>query len=429
MGLMGKVGACTSGAFVVFGLLLIAPSTALAQRFDRDELAKKMPPGCTPNRDIDYLDAAGGWQMHGGVSRHEITCREQVPPAVWPHAEIPEPQWPPVQSVPHGLDLAQAQPELNDPITKAYFQHLCATEAGEWIFKKVNDPQPVSVINLRPREDRTFRNDLMFDMYWLEGRGIAYADLPVVSYDFKGEAVYQSPQSEAGLFQKGWDAANKTVWFNTDPPHQVALKDWDVFEQTKSPITFVERPPKPEERAKYGYAKLLRFEFEKVENLKTLKVRSGREVLISPRKQAPADCPPGDGYGNVPACRAATFAQKLIVTPTNESKARYGYIWREVLRTEHDLRLGITGDEFMVVDMKTGEPVALRRDFVHVYRIKPYHVRGTNSRIDIFGGGCPNYSTLQGGGFLRMAVGAAPYQRVPTLNDKKAAEAAASQKQ
>jgi hypothetical protein len=48
---------------------------------------------------------------------------------------------------------------------------------------------------------------------------------------------------------------------------------------------------------------------------------------------------------------------------TDELRARYGFTWRGISRSM-DRQLGIAGGEMLVVDLKTGEVLAMRRGFL-----------------------------------------------------------------
>ena len=418
----------TQKSSLVLCLCAAASATSVwaqSGNFDEKILRELMPKGCTPNKELDAYTGST-WNRNLSISRHEITCREKVVPAIWPKTNIPEPKWPEPETVPHNLDLKQATGAGDDKLTQAYFKHLCDAYAGEWFYKNVpQTDKPVSVINLRPRENYDLDNSLMFDLYWPEARGIMYADRYVVGYKFVGKEPYRNPKNEDEVFEARKVEINKTYWLDTTPTRQYALKDWVVVEPNQGVLTFVERPLTDEERRKYGNYQLLRFSYDKLDHIKPVKTNSGRTVLVSPRKPIPANCVQTDSLGNMSECKKNNLPQHLNITPTNESQAQYGYTWREKFYSEDDLRLGITGDEFMVVDMKTGEVVALRRDFTRMYLLdKPYYPYKSSSRIDISGGGCANYASAKGGDFLGMAVGVVPYYRLPNLHEKLAAEAA-----
>jgi hypothetical protein len=54
---------------------------------------------------------------------------------------------------------------------------------------------------------------------------------------------------------------------------------------------------------------------------------------------------------------------KLIEERVKESKGRYGFIWRGIVRL-HDREFGIAGGEFIILDLQTNEVLAVRRGYV-----------------------------------------------------------------
>jgi hypothetical protein len=158
--------------------------------------------------------------------------------------------------------------------------------------------------------------------------------------------------------------------------------------------------------------KLLRFSYAPIGPLKTIKLANGREITAEGPSPPPQQCV-GDnwkthGVPDQTECFRKFSSQHLIVTPTNESQARYGYVWREVFRSEHDLRLGITGAEWMVVDMKTGETIAMERAFAQTSPVKPYIPFRTSVRIDNARYSCNGGEMMSKTGryFFGAAVGA-----------------------
>lgn len=398
--------------------MLLASLPGWAASYNREVIARLLPQGCTPREDVDTLYLPNTLGMMKG-SRNEITCREKVPAAIWPHPDVPKPRWPKAQPVPHEFDLAKAtnngEGSATDRIASAYFTHLCRSESGVWFYRKVTDPQPVSVINLRPRKDVSADTALMYDRYWLEAGGITAGLMNQFSYSFKGQRPYRVPSDpttgyssralQEELYEREWDPVAKraTYWLRTNPPRQFE-PGWFAWERTPGAITFVERPVAPLNtltpddvflHKAQGFS-LLRFAYAPIGALTKVKLASGREVMAEAPAPLPTQCV-GDNWkkqdltllddpahlaSGQRACFQKFGPQHLIVTPTNESQARYGYVWREVFRSEHDLRLGITGAEVMVVDMRTGETIGLHRSFTRKVPVEPHVPRGTSVRID-----------------------------------------------
>jgi hypothetical protein len=53
----------------------------------------------------------------------------------------------------------------------------------------------------------------------------------------------------------------------------------------------------------------------------------------------------------------------IITEEVRELRARYGFTWRGISRSAEDRKIGIAGTEMIVVDLKTNEILALRREF------------------------------------------------------------------
>jgi hypothetical protein len=83
-------------------------------------------------------------------------------------------------------------------------------------------------------------------------------------------------------------------------------------------------------------------------------------------------------------------------------ESRYGLTWRGI-RRDNDIELGVSGGELAIVDLVTGETLALRRGFA----LDPYANRGAQSQRWWLGSsGCPHqrreFSTLTG--FVRRVL-------------------------
>jgi hypothetical protein len=412
--------------------LLLFSQPLHARSFDKEAMAKLLPAGCTPREDVDTWAASRSGLGPLMGSRNEITCREKEPAAIWPHANVPKPRWPKAQPVAHDFDLASAtnngDGSPSDRIGSAYFTHLCKTEAGAWFYRSEDGkPQPPSVINLRPRKDVTADTALMYDRYALEAPELLRSLRQQLLYGYKGERAYRDLRDPVtgkvpdDIYDREVDPATKKpiVWLRTEPPKAIE-PIWFAWERTPGAITFVERPllpagQIPDEEVLYNAKgfKLLRFSYTPLEGLRTVKLANGREVLIRKSTPLPSQCTAENWRSQRDVLSQVDCVRKFgdqhpVVTPTNESQARYGYVWREVFRSEHDLRLGITGAEWMVVDMKTGETIALERAFAQTSPVKPYIPFRTSVRIDNAQYGCHGGKMMAKTGryFFGAAVGA-----------------------
>lgn len=170
----GLAGAC------LVGCLSVSPLAGAVNYYDQAFFDSQLPIGCTADPDVDFGSsklppppypprgsAIGRVQQRD--ARNQITCREQVPEAIWPNPQVKRPEWPkpPMEARPQDFDLKNAKPDQDDKVVTEYFLHLCKSGAGEFVYRKVEDEQPVSLINLRPRpsyED----NNKVYDMFWIQ---------------------------------------------------------------------------------------------------------------------------------------------------------------------------------------------------------------------------------------------------------------------
>ena len=94
-------------------------------------------------------------------TRNDPNYRENAPPAYFPNQKIP-PKYPEAKPQTHGLDLSK-----HDIATaKAYFDWLCANEAGEFIYKTVEDAN--GLFEMRRRPDYDGDSKKLRDRYYLE---------------------------------------------------------------------------------------------------------------------------------------------------------------------------------------------------------------------------------------------------------------------
>src|SRR5207237_4857872 len=90
--------------------------------------------------------------------------REQVAAAVVPYPDkVPPPKWP------EATADSGYKPGMS---TQEYFEHLCKTEAGEFIYKTVENVE--GIYQMRPREHVT--DKMLMDRYFLEDPYGEYGD-------------------------------------------------------------------------------------------------------------------------------------------------------------------------------------------------------------------------------------------------------------
>jgi len=380
-------------------------ANAAATYYDQAFFDSQLPIGCTADPDVDfsYYEPLRPPYPARGVAldrfqqndaRNQITCREQVPEAIWPHPQVKRPEWPkpPMEARPQDFDLKNAQPSPDDKVVTDYFLHLCKSGAGEFVYKKVEDEQPVSLINLRPRPFYVGNNKL-YDMFWIQAINSYVEDRITVSEKYDG-GIPQFGVVDWGRTQDPKTGALKPRhmigdvgpegrWINrrylAKDGTEYPVAEWNAYHAKRSgSALFFERPMNAEERKKYPGYSLIRYGYAPLPEPKRLvTLINDDEVFMIPRPvdtRPPMNCEKYDS-----GCRReyedSYVLQKRMVTPTNESKAQYGFMWREITHSPDDLRLGITGSEMMVVDMRSGEVVAVRRNYMRrVVPSKPFRV-------------------------------------------------------
>ncbi|MBS0167106.1 MAG: hypothetical protein JSR29_13555 [Nitrospira sp.] len=188
--------------------------------------------------------------------------------------------------------------------TKEYFDHLCKTEAGEFIFKTVENVE--GILQMRPRTEATDYE--MMHLYALEDPYNAYE---VMSED------YVNPRYMDAVKTK-----------------DVKKRAYRVYRPDQN-YKFLEKPiPTPLQDHTDG-AKYLRYTRPNTEKL----VYEDGQYMY-PRDQQPP----------------------LIEERVKEPKSRYGFTWRGITRP-HDREFGIVGGEVIVLDLQANEVLAVRRGY------------------------------------------------------------------
>ena len=189
--------------------------------------------------------------------------------------------------------------------TKEYFEHLCKTEAGEFIFKTVEDVE--GIYQMRPRVMATDYE--MMHLYALED--------PYNAYENMSEETY------------------------VNPPYSDAVKTFDVKKRgyklykPEQNYKFLEKPIPPHMQNSADGTGYLRF----------TRPNNDKLVLENSQYMYPRDKQP-----------------KLIEERVKEPKSRYGFTWRGITRP-HDRELGIVGGEVIVLDLQANEVLAVRRGY------------------------------------------------------------------
>jgi len=203
--------------------------------------------------------------------------------------------------------------------TKEYFEHLCKNEAGEFIFKTVENVE--GIMQMRPRTEAT--DYMLQHLYALEDPyGQRYSE----EFNMGPEAL------RSGTFQDGY----------VNPRYADAVKTKDVkkrFYKLYKPdrnYKFLEKPIPASLQSQAEWNKYLHYTRPNTEKL----VYEDGQYMY-PRDQQPP----------------------LIEERVKEPKSRYGFTWRGVTRP-HDRELGIAGGEVIILDLQTKEVLAVRRGYL-----------------------------------------------------------------
>lgn len=190
--------------------------------------------------------------------------------------------------------------------TKEYFDHLCKNEAGEFIFKTVENVE--GIMQMRPRTEASDYE--MMHLYTLED--------PYNVYEVMSEESYVNPYYADAV--KTRDVRKRA--------HRLYKPDQNY--------KFLEKPVPVTEQNHATGAKYLRYTKP---NTDKLEFENGQYMY--PRDQQPS------------------LLEERVIEP----KSRYGYTWRGVTRP-HDRELGVVGGEVIVLDLQTNEVLAVRRGYV-----------------------------------------------------------------
>ncbi len=203
--------------------------------------------------------------------------------------------------------------------TKEYFDHLCKNEAGEFIFKAIENVE--GIMQMRPRSEAT--DYMLQHLYALEDPyGQTYGE----EFNIGPEAL------KPGTFQDGY----------VNPPYADAVKTKDIKKRTyelykpDQNYKFLEKPIPVSLQNPTDGAKYLHYTRPNTEKL----IFADGQYMY-PRDQQPP----------------------LIEDRVKEPKSRYGFTWRGITRP-HDRELGIAGGEVIILDLQTNEVLAVKRGYL-----------------------------------------------------------------
>ena len=284
-------------------------------------------------------------------TRNDPNYRENAPPAYFPNQKIP-PKYPEAKPQTHGLDLSK-----HDIATaKAYFDWLCANEAGEFIYKTVEDAN--GLFEMRRRPDYDGDSKKLRDRYYLEdpwgwmtiSRGIDRID-----NEYSTVLPREIP-----------------TWRTLSPRMQQG--DYARY-RPENGIPLLERVSSPLDRQRYGDAPFIRYtrvwpthpEYDR-DAQGRIRLFQDRKYLNGPSKERLAET-----FGpNFFSPNRQRYDEWMLATgyiiptvePVRDIKSHYGFTWRGIERSPHDRELGIAGGEILIFDLRTNDVLAVRRNFI-----------------------------------------------------------------
>ncbi|MBX3325835.1 MAG: hypothetical protein U0223_09295 [Nitrospira sp.] len=202
--------------------------------------------------------------------------------------------------------------------TKEYFDHLCKTEAGEFIFKTVEGVD--GVFQMRPRVMATDYE--MMHLYVLED--------PYNPYQALSEESYVNPRYADAVKTK-----------------DVKKRSYKLYKPDQN-YKFLEKLIPASLQSQTDVAKYFRYTRP---NTQKLVYEDGQYMY--PRDQQPP----------------------LIEEQVKEPISRYGFTWRGITRP-HDRELGVAGGEVIILDVQTNEVLAVRRGYTMSLGKTPETVAG-----------------------------------------------------
>lgn len=209
------------------------------------------------------------------------------------------------EPVPFDFKAARLKDLYGDrSVEQQYFEHLCATESRDYVFKRIPNVDGFQIMRPRPQTMDTPED---FDRYGVE---------EPVGFGWMGDED-----------QFDWE--------------------WDfVAEQYVQPLIGV-----------YSFVEMI----DSAQGGTIVRVeRASNEDTL---KKYPRGL---DAQWRTPTSGVIRVPNLMSHRTVDHISARYGYIWRG-LRRPRDREFGIGGGEFMVIDLVTNEVLGLRRSFNSTY--------------------------------------------------------------
>lgn len=212
-------------------------------------------------------------------------------PEYWPYPDVPHVKWP---DPPRGSVYRKGMSGFE------YWQALCKAEAGEFIYRVVEDVEGLYMI--RPRNEEPEHAD--YDR-WVREDPYGYGDR-----------------------DERWDSFRQLTGPTNLPEAQSKYTTYFAYLYLERPIQ--EHPIHSRDKKKWHPS-----------------------IVQNPPTGAKYALYYGNDHKNKKSIRVR-YSDRLV--------GRYGYTWRGISRP-HDRELGLAGGELIVVDLKTNEVLGMRRGF------------------------------------------------------------------
>lgn len=281
---------------------------------------------------------------------------KEAMPYFWPDPSVPEPKWP--QAHPDAVYREGMTP-------RQYFEHLCKLEAGEFIYKTVQDVESIYFVRLqgRPKPSVARYPDVIEDPYGINQQYLNWASII-------GFIPGHSPRG----MDIGQGKGRHTV----------------IMETERRMYRYVEAP-QPYFRGGIGipYHDIIYHEWYSLEPINTGPTRRGVGGIVEPNFRPGISVfsfetvrrGTGNSYVRLernpeeiikihrPHYNPNTFSlyshnNWINLYYTDQVTSRYGVVWRGISR-QRDRELGIGGGEIVVLDLLTNEILAVKRGFAY----------------------------------------------------------------
>ncbi|MDT7834849.1 hypothetical protein [Aquabacterium sp. OR-4] len=290
--------------------------------------------------------------------QYDPALRENAPPAYFPNTSI-TPEEPPAVPQTHGLDLSQHSPE----VAKAYFNWLCANEAGDFIFHKVEGVD--SVFEMRPREE--------YSQGWVRTSKYFWED-PVGRAVSADKGVFYQPEVEGMYPGRHGSSSNYKKWYDRAAAEGLKIMPYEQYNPEQGYVT-TEAQARPIDQARYGPGRFVRFtrvwpthpEYDRDPQGHIRMFQDRRH--LNPAFPSPVSPEVDNWVYSIHVDEFHTYLKSRGHIPPQAQmgdrvQSKYGFMWRGIARSPHDREFGIAGNEVLVYDLTTNKLLGVRRNFL-----------------------------------------------------------------